>query len=354
MTEAVQDVRPFVERLAQQSGAAVRLGEVLSLAARIEPWLLRAARLRLTPELDASAEADLWLSPLVESRTPDWIVLAPKAAHELGRRLAVEPSRLGEARELIVEAHRAMPPTIVLEDELLWLAHGAGEDGLVEINKKLEGALYKLVGDPEANIGIARWFAAAAWRLPPAVAKTESYSLLVFVTSALLGRYVSEPSARNLSDVEALSGMLPPETPKISVWAALTNKGLTLRPDEAEQFRQIDLPRTDPLLLEVKVGSWSPLIVTLRHDETKTIAVGLGPLRIRTAAGDVFSFVPRRGPSRRVPHPDEVMRELHGSLIDINENFKVYSVARTLEHRAGWQRETPQTFILSQQERFTL
>src|SRR5262245_22643557 len=98
MSDPRQNMTSFVDELAERNPAAVQLGEAISLAVRIEPELLRAARLTLTPTLDASAEADLWFSPLIESCTADWLVLVPEVAQELRRRLANEERRLGESR----------------------------------------------------------------------------------------------------------------------------------------------------------------------------------------------------------------------------------------------------------------
>src|SRR5262245_14691442 len=47
----------------------VDLARYLSLAAWIEPALLRKARLTFLPRSDAGLEADLWFSPLVQSRS---------------------------------------------------------------------------------------------------------------------------------------------------------------------------------------------------------------------------------------------------------------------------------------------
>ena len=52
---------------------AIKLATAASLAARIEPELIRAIRLRLYPAVDVSAEIDLWISPLVQARSPSAI-----------------------------------------------------------------------------------------------------------------------------------------------------------------------------------------------------------------------------------------------------------------------------------------
>jgi hypothetical protein len=68
-----------VNEMARRSPGAVALAEVVSLAARVGPALLRAARLALLPH----AEADLWFSPLVRSYSPVGLVLHPPAREVL-------------------------------------------------------------------------------------------------------------------------------------------------------------------------------------------------------------------------------------------------------------------------------
>src|SRR5436190_447407 len=99
------DPQSLVARVKQRNPDVVRLAEAVSLAVHIEPELLREARLRLETGLSAAVEADLWFSPLVESRSAAGVVLAPPVAHQLRRGLAADMPRMENARELIVQAH---------------------------------------------------------------------------------------------------------------------------------------------------------------------------------------------------------------------------------------------------------
>ncbi|HKQ89198.1 MAG TPA: hypothetical protein VJZ77_00845, partial [Blastocatellia bacterium] len=72
----------FIELLQKTSPDAVQLALLVSLAARVEPELLRAMRLRHLPKVDAGAEADLWFSPLVQASSPLGIVLRPDVLAE--------------------------------------------------------------------------------------------------------------------------------------------------------------------------------------------------------------------------------------------------------------------------------
>jgi hypothetical protein len=291
------DIRATIDLLRLHSPDAVRLGELVSLAVRIEPELLRAARLKLTP-FDAAAEADLWFSSLVETRTVDWIALAPLAAEELRLTLAADQSRLNSAHALLLEAHSYAPATITLEEEIVWLALSAPADAQPAIESRLRLVLGKLLQDSSAHRGLAHWFAGAARRLPEVAQGTEAYALLCFVTSGLLdGRRI------NASDfappqLDALAGLWPASIPKLSLWATLADNGLILRPNRVPGFVLLEVPRTDPLLLELRQANEPRQIIALERGETKTVRINARAVELHTAAGDAYRL--RHRPQERV------------------------------------------------------
>jgi tubulin-like protein len=281
------DIQAAIAVLWLHNRDAMRLGELVSLAARIEPELLRAARLDLTP-FDAAAEADLWFSPLVETRTADWIALAPAAARELRSRLAADQSRLCAAHALIMEAHSGAPAAIILEEEIMWLALSAPPDAKQAIESRLRLVLGKLLEDSSAHRGLAHWFAGAARRLPDEAQATEAYALLSFVTSGLLdGRHLNAPDPVP-PRIDALAAVLPASIPKLRLWATLTDYGLTLRPDRVPGFVPLEVPRTDPLLFELRELNEPRQFITLRRGETKTIRIKSRVVELHTAAGDAY------------------------------------------------------------------
>ena len=163
------------ELLADPSPDAVRLATVLSVATRIEPGLLRAARLRLFPRMDVGAEADLWASDWVAHRGPGYLVLRPEI---LPRLRAALRDLLATARsqerplpvwEIVSTAHADMSPTLLLEERLTWLAV-SGEGDRVKLGRELGKALRALV--VEERTGIAEWAVGAWRRLPPEVLTT--------------------------------------------------------------------------------------------------------------------------------------------------------------------------------------
>ena len=143
----------------------VRLATAVSLAVRVEPGLLRSARIELTrPRVGVGAEADLWFGPLVASYTGRGLVLDTGVAALLREELARDPQRLTAARMLTHEVHLEAAPTIRLEEDLLYAAL-TGADR--EVGELLERALVTMHGDADRRRGVARWAARAVATLPP-------------------------------------------------------------------------------------------------------------------------------------------------------------------------------------------
>src|SRR5947207_259975 len=109
MTPALEHVTDLLDAFAREFPAAHRLARVVSLAARVEPELLRSARLRLFPEADAGAEADLWFSPLVQAHSPQALVLEPEVVPVLRQELAADRTLLDRAWGVLRHVHRDAP-----------------------------------------------------------------------------------------------------------------------------------------------------------------------------------------------------------------------------------------------------
>jgi hypothetical protein len=73
----------IIDSLAARNSGALQLAEPVSFAVLAEPQLLRRARRKLLPGVDAGAEGEFWLSELAETRGPDGLVLQPGVARML-------------------------------------------------------------------------------------------------------------------------------------------------------------------------------------------------------------------------------------------------------------------------------
>lgn len=276
----------MLAHLSRRRPDLVRLAEGLSLAIRIEPSLLRWSRLEERPRLDVSAELDFMASPLAGTVTADWLILVPSAAKRLRTRLARDETRLHAAWRRVSTLHENAPPTVQFEESLLWLeVSSPSREARANITERLDGLLGRFTEDSSETETIARWFAGRFRFLPEIAQETPPFSELLFLVSHRLGgrrmplpKVIDERLLRRLGT--ALRGAQTE-----SLWVSLSDQGeLTIGPEHSSESMEIQVPRTDPLLLGVTWDS-SRQIVTFRPGETHRIDGVREPVEIVTAAG---------------------------------------------------------------------
>lgn len=159
--------RERIDELARLNPDAVTLACSLSLAARIEPELVRAARL-LIPGATVVAETDLWFSDLVSAQNPRGITLDARVAAELRKDLATDPDLLKRSWALIESHHRDARWSICTEEAIHRLSLSDHPDDrqrteslLREVGRRMERA--------GSDKGPARWIARALVRFPAEV-----------------------------------------------------------------------------------------------------------------------------------------------------------------------------------------
>lgn len=123
----ITSARGVVSHMHDTKPEVVTLAELLSIAVRVEPELLRAVRLRFLPNAEAEIESEWYFSPLVAERADDWCLFDPEIQAELRERVSVrvkdEPFQrqcMVRARELIERAHADAPAGILVEERILW------------------------------------------------------------------------------------------------------------------------------------------------------------------------------------------------------------------------------------------
>ncbi|HEV8384052.1 MAG TPA: hypothetical protein VGQ11_04205, partial [Candidatus Acidoferrales bacterium] len=281
--------------------AAVKLAEPLALAARIEPELMREVRLALFAKSHASLEAELYFSPLVAQRTPQWLVLDTSLAHQLQDGLASAMKRRPKARpgirhvrELVQRAHTSIPFEIAREEEMIWLAveRPHGKSGARNaINDILLDFLTRLVTSGEQAPVVARWFASAARRLPLLARETPAFALLGFAASSVLGgRKIDTFVDPTLDTFEALTTYLPQMAKPTTVWAALTTRGLHFVPREMTGYQSLEVPLTNPVLLETRVEGEPARLVTIDPGQPLFVPLSRTPVVVRTLRCDLLTF----------------------------------------------------------------
>ncbi len=308
MTPEGKDPRKLLETTEKRFPNAVRLARVVSLASRIEPELLRQARLQLLPSLDAGAEADLWFSPLVQSSTPLALTLRPAIADSLRRDLAKSPESLKSAWELLEQVHQNAPAAIRLEERVTWQALAGGPDALERVEKELMSVVSAIT--TQKRSGLARWALRAVPRLPEEARRTKAATILFLAAAAQVDAWhlVEKQVESNTLDagfINDLQVVLPRNLPKVQVGLRLLENGDYLTNSERgylvefnygqllESAQGIEVPGTVPLMIEVSwevSGKQEKKHVSLYQGKTETIAVPVNRVVIRTAAGDVYTL----------------------------------------------------------------
>jgi hypothetical protein len=296
------------ERLAKLRAAfpdGTQLAQALALAVRAEPELVRQIRLILFPHSSGWLEADLYFSSLVAQRTPDWILLDTQLVLELQEGLAQlmrsgssERGVVSQVRRAVQQAHASAPFEIALEEEVIWLAverRGGANRARGTIDIKLRSVLARMFERTEESIAMARWFASAARRMPVLARETQAFSLLAFAASIILrGRKIEGSSNASLETFEELTRYVPDWVERTTVWTALTTRGLHVAPVSVLRYEAIEVPRTNPMLLEVRAEDTEPVLVQMMPGEAAFVPVAGGTVTVRTLLRELVRFRPRQ------------------------------------------------------------
>jgi hypothetical protein len=290
--------------LTEAAPAVIELATLVSLAIRIEPEVLRAIRLKLAPHLNAGAEADLWFSPLVQSRGPDGIVFLPEVADILRERLKGEQSlsrrerlkgeqRLSRVGEIIQKYHEKTSPAIWLEEKVTWFALSTQSKLQLEIDNELNTALVALV--MEGRTGLAHWAARALPRLPLAARRSKAaWMLSLAVSKYLEDRFsLQGKPPDDLLETDLLD--LLPDLPDIELGIRRVENILELGDMDPEDTYTIRVADTEPRLVEICWEAENKAqreVVGVMSGEVYRRNVGLGLVRLRNARGTVYELRP--------------------------------------------------------------
>jgi hypothetical protein len=169
---------PLLQLLERESPASLPLAEAVSCAVLIEPQLLRTVRIKLLPQLDVGAEADVWLSPIVESRGPDGIVFQPAIAMLLRQGLRARSSdRFEESWKFLQKQHAYLPVALRLEEEIYYHSADTTESGKQRMQELLAQAAATIVAGEDAD-ELAYWAAGLVSKLPSHTQLSEPVKLL--------------------------------------------------------------------------------------------------------------------------------------------------------------------------------
>jgi len=291
-------VAGVLDALRARSPQVAELAETVSLAVRVEPELLRRARLELVPEADASAEADLWFSPIVDVQSKTAFMLIPDAADLLRQRLAANRDRLDRAWQVTREVHENAPPALALEEEVGYLLLAQGPES-PDLQRRLQQAVVALVAGGDDRLGVARWALRALTRLPAVVAQSEAGLMLTVAARSRLGRVDVLPQGVG-PDTDWLPWVLPREAQPVRVGVRLFDAGLELGPPDESAGHIIPLPRTEPLVLHIgwREGTTERRrYVVVRPERVARIrAKDADAFTLETAWGDSYTVRARTAP----------------------------------------------------------
>ncbi|HEY6372829.1 MAG TPA: type VI secretion system contractile sheath large subunit [Candidatus Sulfotelmatobacter sp.] len=276
----------LIERL--DTGAAA-LAEAVSLAIRIEPQLLRKMRIELFPAADAGAEADLWFSPVVESRTPSGIVLQQDAAQQLRQRLREKPAMLEAAWRVTESSHRNISPAILAEEQLAYLALAGKYNEMRELLRSVVATLVSPRGR-----ALASWAARAIGRLPDEARYSEEAQMLAFGASMRLGESSLAEGGAVLGRATEWGAWLgPDDLETVPFGVALLEDAVEFGPVGRPRSHRLELPKTMPVMVELgwhdgsrERTEWVPL-----HPQKLTIVEignGVTQVDLRTVLGDAY------------------------------------------------------------------
>lgn len=281
-----------LENLERANKHSAPLAEALSIAVRIEPQLLRKMRLALFPAADASAEADLWFSGVVETRSVSGIVFGLEWAEKLRGRLKQKPELLEQAWGIIESVHRDISPLVLAEERLTYLALAGKDD---ELRALLQRAVASLLA-PD-RVGAANWASRAIWRLPERVKSLEESQMLAVGAHLRLGDL--SPSLAWFGSgamPEWVAWLSPGNLGTVPLDVALLEDGVVFGPPSGRFSHGIALPKTEPVVVEV---SWETGGQSQRHTQSAPIStqqrtlVSTGPVsevQIRTILNDVYTL----------------------------------------------------------------
>jgi hypothetical protein len=262
----------------------------VSLASRIEPALLRSARLRHLPGASAAAEADLWFGPLVRVRGEREIILYDDVARRL--RAELSPVELTAARELVQSGHVHLPPLVRLEEELIWLATAPDQAGDAA-RMELRGVIKAMVASERPGLG--RWALGFLARVAVQDRTPEMTLLERLAEAQVFGNWP------DMLEEDGQGAVLSPEEralmaqalPRVAVGVRLFEAGVELREPPAKGSEQVWVPATNPLVLDVEriAAESGPARerVHLQRGEVRAVPGATRPLVLATLAGERFA-----------------------------------------------------------------
>ena len=301
-----------VAQLAKRRPDIVSLARLASVAAVVEPALLRRLRKeagqvarvatnRVDAEWDAGLEADLWFSSLAHVATADQLALRPEVLEILRSQLTntIHHAEAAAARRVVSDAHLNHPEMVRLEERIIWSTLTGDTD---DVAAALRRALATLKLGQQRATEVIRWFMQARRRLPAAALENQEGQRLIAAVAMHVDRAIPAEllAANRFPDVVA--DLAPASLPLTSVGVQIATGGIRFVSPDDPDAGLLRLPATRPLLVEVtwESAGGSERVALVRADVGSATPLGelSGSAVLRTIVGSRFRVVATR--SRRI------------------------------------------------------
>jgi WD40 repeat protein len=281
------NAKTLIDETAKADPNLIRLAETVSFAVVIDRPLLRAARLKI-PEADVSLEADLWLSELTHTRSPQGLTFHPEVAAVLRERLRASAVRMKEAWNLTQRLHAHLDETLKIEEKIGYLSANMSASAAAEIEVLLKSVLAAMVdGGRDA---LAHWTARALENFPTSVRNLETAQMLDAGARLRLG---ADVGAHDQDMPEWMSLVAPSNLPRTAIGVRLLSDGIELDASPDLRGDVLELPSTRPLLLEVSwtsEGTESAQQVALQPGEQFKVETRAEEIELRTITGERYKL----------------------------------------------------------------
>ncbi len=280
----------------------VRLARYLSLASRIPRALLRRARLEFFPESDAGLEAELWFSSIVQTRSPDSILLFPEVAKELQKQL-LESGELHAAWKMLESFHPFRPKLPRLQEQLTWLSLKNDAASSQQLDNTLAAIIKSIV--EQGRDGLSQW-ALAALKRTSLEEKSERAAVLRAVSEEMaVGTTRSNGAEGSRSIHETARAIIATNSSTVDVGLFQIANQLRISepPEVGAEILQIARQATRRIFVNDKEISWNanepPLTIDVEANSVIQIrAADIGEFSLVPIAHFVGNADPRNRPLR--------------------------------------------------------
>jgi tetratricopeptide (TPR) repeat protein len=292
-----KDPQSLINKFESTHPKALRLAEVVSIAIRVEPELLRMARLTLVPEANAGDEADLWFSPLVQIRNMLGFVFYPEIAKILRQRLASHMELLNDVwYEVFRKVHGNISPALFVEEEITWRALTDSNDP--EIENLLRRTLAAMLQEQDQN-GVSHWVLRALPNLPDSIHQLQITQMLELGARLRFGDADASlsihESVASAPIPDWISLFVPSSLGRVKIGVRFVDAGIEFGDlDSMEGAEILEVPATNPLWVDVswveKSGQKHITQILLKLGDFFLLTVETEEVELKTLSGDQYKL----------------------------------------------------------------